>query len=107
MVQWEVEIDERAAKEVRRLPTALKARYLHISELLQSEGPDHVGMPHVKHIEGKLWEMRMKAKGSIARAIYFTVEGKRIIVLSAFVKKTQKTPKKEIRKARKRMEEWV
>jgi len=48
--------------------------------MLMEHGPQQVGMPHVRHLEGDLWEMRMKGKSGIARAIYFTVVGKRIIV---------------------------
>ena len=71
--------------------------------MLIEHGPSKVGMPHVRHLGGDLWEMRMKSKSGIARAIYFTVIDKRIIVCAAFVKKTQKTPKRELDKARKRM----
>jgi hypothetical protein len=48
--------------------------------------------PHVKHLDGNLWEMRMKGKDGIARAIYVTAERERVVVVHAFVKKTQKTP---------------
>ncbi len=48
------------------------------------------------HLGKKLWEMRMRGKGGIARAIYFAAMGKRLIVVRAFVKKTQKTPRGEI-----------
>ena len=53
----------------------------------------NVREPHVKHLEGELWEIRMSGKDGIARAIYITATGKRVIVLRAFVKKT---PRHEI-----------
>jgi phage-related protein len=52
--------------------------------------------PHVKHLEGSLWEMRMKGKDGISRAIYVTARGHRVIVVRVFLKKTQKTPRREI-----------
>ena len=64
-----------------------------------------VRVPYVKHLEGRLWEMRMKGKDGIARAIYVTVHKRRVVVVRAFRKKTQKTPRREIELALKRAEE--
>jgi phage-related protein len=61
--------------------------------------------PYVKHLDGKLWEMRMKGRDGIARAIYVTAQGERVIVLHAFVKKTQKTPQRALEIARERAKE--
>ncbi len=61
--------------------------------------------PYVKHLEDKLWEMRMKGKGGIARAIYVTASGERIIIVHAFAKKTQKTPAQAMEIARTRAKE--
>lgn len=47
----------------------------------------------------------MKGRPGIARAIYITAKNKKIIVLHAFVKKTQKTPRKAINMALKRLKE--
>lgn len=102
-MNWRLEIDERAAKELRTFPADIKARLLRVGELLETFGPHDVGLPHVRHLRDKLWEMRASGKDGIGRALYFTTEGRRIILLSAFVKKTQKTPDREIEKARKRM----
>ena len=63
--------------------------------------------PHVKHLEGKLWEMRMKGKDGIARALYVTVSYERVVVLHAFTKKTQKTPSRALDVARTRAKEVV
>jgi phage-related protein len=59
----------------------------------------------VKHLEDKLWEMRMKGKDGIARAIYITATGERVIVVHAFIKKTQKTPRGALETARMRAKE--
>ena len=64
-----------------------------------------VGEPYVKHIEGVLWEIRMKGKDGISRALYVTAKPQRIIVVRVFIKKTQKTPRKEIKLALKRAKE--
>jgi phage-related protein len=59
--------------------------------------------PHVKHIEGKMWELRVKASEGIARGLYVTMTGRRVVVLHVFVKKSQKTPSAALRIARERM----
>jgi phage-related protein len=50
----------------------------------------------VKHLEGKLWELRLTGRDGIALALYITAIGRRVVVVRAFVKKTQKTPRAEI-----------
>jgi phage-related protein len=61
----------------------------------------------VKHLQGPLWEMRMKGKSGIARAVYVTAVGKRVIVVHIFTKKTEKTPRHEIEIALKRAKEVI
>jgi phage-related protein len=51
---------------------------------------------YVKHVEGKIWEMRMIGRDGIAQSLYMTAVGKRVLVLRTFIKKTQKTPRQEI-----------
>jgi phage-related protein len=68
-------------------------------------GLESLGEPHVKHLEGKLWEIRLTGRDGIARALYVTAIGKRVIVVRAFVKKTQKTPRAEIDLALRRAQE--
>lgn len=87
------------------LPADMRARFLHIAEMLVDFGPHRVGMPHVRHLEGKLWEIRMTGRDGIARAIYVAQEGQRLTVLHVFVKKTQKTPRSAIEMACGRMKE--
>lgn len=59
----------------------------------------------VKPLEGKLWELRITGKDGIARAIYVTASGPRVVILRIFVKKTQKTPQRELELARRRARE--
>ena len=63
--------------------------------------------PHIKHLEDKLWEMRLKGRDGISKAIYVTASGKRLVVLRVFIKKTKKTPRKEIVLALKRAKEVI
>ncbi len=105
-MKWTVEtLNDVVDTELACLDPAFKAKFLHIAELLEALGPHKVREPYVKHLEGSLWEMRMKAPAGIARAIYMTTKGRRIVVLHAFVKKTRKTPRKTLDLARIRMKE--
>jgi phage-related protein len=55
--------------------------------------------PYTKHLQGRLWEIRLKGKDGIARAIYVTASGERVVVVRVFVKKTQRIPPREIKLA--------
>jgi len=103
---WVVELlDDRVRDELEALPPDMQARFRRIVELIQGYGLERVHEPHVKHLEGALWEMRMKGKDGIARAVYVTATGRRVVVVRVFVKKTQKTPRREIETALKRAQE--
>jgi|SRR5882757_45125 len=73
----------------------------------EGQGPRAGARAYVKHLEDKLWEMRMVGRDGIARAIYVTASGQRIVVLHAFVKKTEKTPRRALETARARAKEVV
>ncbi len=104
--EWRVVIaSEDVEAEIKALPTDLQARYLRLADFIEGHGPHELGMPHVRHLEGKLWELRMKGRDGIARVIYVTASGRRVVILHAFQKKTQKTPKRAIETAKRRMEE--
>lgn len=99
-----VTIHPLAEAELMALPADMRARFVRIAELLESFGPENVGMPHVRPLESKLWEMRMKGRDGIARAVYAAVSGRTMLVLHVFAKKTQKTPRAAIETARGRLE---
>jgi phage-related protein len=107
MASWRVIVTDRAQAEIRALPADMQARFLRIAEMIERFGPEHVGMPHVRPLGGKLFEMRMTGRAGIARAIYFAAADRRVVVVRAFVKKSRKTPNREITLARRRMEEWT
>ncbi len=102
-MHWTVTVIPEAEAELLALPADMQIRFLHIAELLESFGPQKVGMPHIRPLEGKLWEMRMTGRDGIARAVYVARTGQRLTVLHVFTKKTQKTPPKAIETAQARL----
>ena len=105
-MQWSFTfLDEAAKAELDALPADVRASFERIVQLVQAVGLERVHEPYIKHIEGRLWEMRLRGKDGIARALYVTASGRRVVILRTFVKKTQKTPRREIELARKRAEE--
>jgi phage-related protein len=94
---------DRIESDILKLPAAFLARFLRYAERMELYGPD-LGMPHTKAMGGGLFELRLKASG-IARVFYCTMIGEHIVILHHFVKKTKKTPAKELSIARKRMKE--
>ena len=106
-MNWTVIVDERLENWLNDIPKDIKARIINIIDLLIEYGPQNVREPYVKHIRGKLFEIRAKGKDGIARVFYFTMTGQRIVLIHGFIKKTQKTPKKELEIAVARMKEIV
>ena len=72
--------------------------------MIEQLGLSAMREPYIKHLQGKLWEMRLTGRDGISRAIYVTMSGQRVIIVRAFRKKTQKTPRSEIELALKRAE---
>jgi phage-related protein len=67
---WLVEIlNDTVRMEIKSLPADIQARFLHLSDLITQSGLDRIGEPYVKHLENKLWEMRLKGRDGIARAL--------------------------------------
>ncbi len=103
---WIVELlDDRVREELEILPVDMRAQFRRIVELIQRYGLECVREPHVKHLHGPLWEMRMRGRDGISRAMYVTARGRRLVVVRVFVKKTQQTPKREIAIALQRAKE--
>ena len=103
---WSVEtLNVAVDRELAALPVSLRARLLRMMELIEAVGLANVHAPHVAHLEDKLWEMRAKSAEGIARAIYVTATGQRIVIVHIFVKKSQKTPAKALTLARQRAKE--
>ena len=94
----------RIEAEISRMPAGFVARFIRYAERMEVHGPD-LGMPHTRAMGDGLFELRLKASEGIARVFYCTKVGRRIVVLHHFIKKTDKTPAKELLVARTRMKE--
>jgi phage-related protein len=102
---WVVTILPAAAAELEALPGDMRARFQRIVQLIQIHGLERLREPYIKHLDGPLWEMRMTGRDGISRAIYVTASGMRVIVVRAFIKKSQRTPRSEIEIALRRAKE--
>src|ERR1035438_4891564 len=96
-MSWSVDVlNETVRSEIRALPPDLRARFIRLGDRIRQAGLVGLHEPHVKHLDGKLWEMRLIGRDGIARALYVTATGERVVVVRIFIKKTQKTPSAEI-----------
>lgn len=98
-------VSNEAKAELDALPDDVRASFERIVRLVQMMGLERVREPYIRHIEDKLWEMRLRGRDGIARSLYVTATGRRVVILRTFVKKTQKTPQREIKLALRRAEE--
>ena len=106
MVNWRVDVlNQSVVGEIDVLPPDMRAKLDHIVRMIEELGLHQVHEPYIKALRGKLWEIRIKGRDGIARAIYVTVKERRIVILHAFRKKTRKTPEAAIRTALSRMKE--
>ena len=107
-MQWTVTVlNDLVATELAALPADVRARFSRIVSLIEGHGLERVREPHVKHLRGRIWEMRMSGRDGIARALYVTASGKRVVVVHVFEKKTQKTPLRDIEIAEQRSKEII
>lgn len=82
----------------------LAARYVVLTRRIVAVGPN-LDSPHTDAFGDGLFELRLKGQEGIARVFFCALLGRRVVMLHSFVKKTQKTPQREIEVARKRMKE--
>lgn len=105
-MRWRIEyLNSRVKADLDAQPREIRSRFERIVSLISEHGLEQVHEPYVKHLQGPLWEMRMKGKDTIARAVYVTVRERRVVILHVFTKKTQKTPRKEIDIALRRLKD--
>lgn len=95
---------EAVKTEVDAWPVGLRARYRALSLRMLEHGPN-LGMPHSRAMGSGLFELRAKSTEGTGRAFYCVLIGRRIVILHVFVKKSDKTPSKELKLARNRMKE--
>ena len=105
-MSWTVEtLNATVDAELAALPADMRARFARIAFIIEEFGLERAREPHVRHLQGSLWEMRMQGRAGIARALYVAAAGRRVVVVRVFVKKTQKTPRREIELASARAKE--
>ena len=102
-MSWTVETVSAVDAEIEALPTALRARLVRLLEAVENVGLEALRAPHVRHLGGKLRELRVRAEGGIAGGIHVTAAGRRVVVLHVFAKKSRKTPRRALAIARERM----
>ena len=104
-MSWSIEYPYRdVEKFVLSLPPGVAAKYFRLTDLMLEFGAN-LGMPHSRSMANGLFELRAKGLEGIARVFYCTLVGKRIVILRGFIKKSQKTPPKELKLARQRLAE--
>ena len=100
---WRVEtLNDTVDGELDELAADMRARFARICQLIAAVGLERVGAPHVRHLTGPLWEIRLSGRDGIARALYVVAKDRRVVVVRAFVKKTRRTPRREIELALRR-----
>ena len=103
---WTVVFVNKAVQEaLDALPIDTRASFERIVNLVQSYGLERMREPYVRHLEGPIWEMRLKGRDGIARAAYVTASGRPVVVVHVFGKKTQRTPRREIEAALRKAKE--
>ncbi|EHK6027579.1 type II toxin-antitoxin system RelE/ParE family toxin [Vibrio parahaemolyticus] len=103
-MSWKVEFYDGVEDAILDMPPKLQARMLKLLELIEKHGAN-LGEPHTKSMGDGLFEIRAKAQEGIGRGLFCYLDGKKISVLHVFVKKSQKTPQKDIKLAKERMKE--
>lgn len=105
LVAWQLSFyNRKVAAQVEAWPVGILASFARIARAMLESGPD-LGMPHTKPMGGGLFEVRAKGREGIGRAFYCALAGQRIVILHAFTKKTEQTPKRELDIARERLKE--
>ena len=104
-MNWRITFYTRKVRsQALAFPKGILANFLHSLELLEEFGPG-IGMPHVRPVSKGLYEIRAHGKEGIGRALYCVLPERELVIVLVFIKKSQKTPVKVIRLAKKRMKE--
>ncbi|HFE38882.1 MAG TPA: type II toxin-antitoxin system RelE/ParE family toxin [Gammaproteobacteria bacterium] len=104
-MKWKITFfNDKVEAQTLKLPTGILANFLHITEMIENMGPN-LGKPYVGRLDSGLYEIRAKGKEGIARSVYCTLKKQEVVILHTFIKKSEKTPKKELDLAKKRMKE--
>lgn len=105
-MNWSVVIlNDLVEAEIITLPKDIQADFYRLAELIQAVGLENIGRKRSRHLRGKLWELKLNGRDGIGRTIYVTASRRRVVVLHAFVKKSQRTPAGALALAEKRAKE--
>lgn len=103
-MSWVIDFYSGVEDAITEMPPKIQARMIRLLELMEEHGAN-LGSPHTTHMGDGLFEIRAKAKEGIGRALFCYMKGEHVYILHAFVKKPQKTPKKDLDLAKTRMKE--
>ncbi|NMG56754.1 type II toxin-antitoxin system RelE/ParE family toxin [Aromatoleum aromaticum] len=104
-MNWTVSyFNERVREEITKWPVGIYADFLRLIFLMEEHGAD-LRLPHSRAMGDGLFELRCKGEEGIGRVFYCTLVGRQIVILHSFIKKTQETPDRELKTARKRLKE--
>jgi len=104
-MRWQLlYFDDDVQEIISSWPIGIRAYYARITERMMLYGPN-LGMPFTRSMGRGLFEIRVRSKEGIARAFFCTIVDRRIVILHAYIKKSQKMPSKELKLARKRLAE--
>ena len=102
-MHWTVEtLNAVVDAEIETLPRDMRSRLVRYTSIIEEAGFQGLPREAVKHLEDRLWELRLSGHDGISRAIYVTAAVRRVVIVRVFVKKTQKTPPRELEIARQR-----
>ncbi|MBD5459118.1 MAG: type II toxin-antitoxin system RelE/ParE family toxin [Lachnospiraceae bacterium] len=98
---------ERPAKDfILGLDVKMRAKVMGIINVLEEKG-SRLREPYSKHLDDGIFEIRGKVGTDITRVLYFFYYGKKIIITNGFIKKTQETPKREIKLAKSYRQDYL
>ena len=104
-MHWHISFFSKALeRQIEAMPAGFLARFIRYAERMEIHGPN-LGMPHTRAMGDGLFELRLKAAEGIARVFHCAVVDRRIVFLHQFIKKSEKTPQRELETARRRMKE--
>ncbi len=104
-MKWNIVVHPKAVLELNVLPIDMRAKLTRLLEIIEQVGPFELREPHVKSLGNKLMEIRLTGRQGISRVIYVVQTERRVVLLHAFIKKTQRTPASALECALKRLKE--
>lgn len=107
VIFFEKENEESPVEEfIKSLDVKMSAKIYRLLVMISENGPD-LREPYSKHLNDGIFELRARIGSDSARVLYFFFIGRRVVVTNGFIKKTDKTPKEEIIKAKAYREEFI